>query len=223
MIIALATFRLAAYIRSHRVYQALLLALAMLAILHGSRAPRGQEASVLTDGAVLIIPILAWAARSLLDTEPDRQREMSAVAAGGRGRELAAGLVAAFATCAVFAGMGLAAALLLGVSGAPEPGLLSAALAVHALAALTGIALGALTSRAILPSPALSIMSLVLGFLLMLLLSASPLYWLTVPVVRWMRAANDGDLVSRLPELAAVSLAWCLLALAFYVWRRLKG
>ncbi|MGP3954752.1 hypothetical protein ACTWPT_02045 [Nonomuraea sp. 3N208] len=223
MIIALAGFRLAAYIRSHRVYQALLLALAMLAILHGSRAPRGEEAGVLTDGAVLIIPILAWAARSLLDTEPDRQREMSAVAAGGRGRELAAGLVAAFATCAVFAGIGLVAALLLGVSSTPEPRLLAAALALHGLAALTGTALGALTSRAILPSPALSIMSLVLGFLLMLLLSASPLYWLTVPVVRWMRAANDGDLISRLPELGAVSLAWCLLALAFYLWRRLKG
>ncbi|RVX37757.1 hypothetical protein EDD27_0031 [Nonomuraea polychroma] len=223
MIISLATFRVAAYIRSHRVYQALLLTLAMLAILNGSRAPRGEEASVLTDGAVLIIPILAWAARSLLDTEPDRQREMSAVTVGGRGRELVAGLVAAFATCAAFAGIALAAALLLGVSAAPEPGLLTAALALHALAALTGTALGALTSRAVLPSPALSIMGLVLGFLLMLLLSASPLYWLTVPAVRWMRAANDGELLTRFPELAAVSLAWCLIALAFYVRRRLRG
>jgi hypothetical protein len=220
--IALATFRLAAYVRSHRVYQALLLALAMLAILHGSRAPRGEEAGVLTDTAVLIIPILAWAARSLLDTEPDPQREMSAVTVGGRGRELAAGLAAAFATCAALSGIGLAAALLLGVSATPKPGVLTAGLALHALAALTGTALGALTSRAVVPSPALSIMGLVLGFLLMLLLSASPMYWLTVPVVVWMRAANDGELIDRFPELAAVSLAWCVLALAFYVWRRLR-
>ncbi|WP_188190805.1 hypothetical protein [Nonomuraea sp. SYSU D8015] len=220
--IALATFRLAAYVRSHRVYQAALLALAMLAILHGSRAPRGEEAGVLTDTAVLIIPILAWAARSLLDTEPDQQRELSAVTTGGRGRELAAGLMAAFTTCAGFAGMGLAASLLLGVSATPEPAVLVAGIALHALAALTGTALGALTSRAILPSPALSIMSLVLGFLLMLLLSASPLYWLTVPVVVWMRAANDGELIGRFPELAAVSLAWCLLALTLYAWRRLR-
>lgn len=220
--IALATFRLAAYVRSHRVYQALLLALAMMAILHASRAPRGEEAGVLTDTAVLIIPILAWAARSLLDTEPDPQREMSAVTVGGRGRELAAGLAAAFATCAVLSGIGLAAALLLGVSATPKPGVLTAGLALHALAALTGTALGALTSRAVVPSPALSIMGLVFGFLLMLLLSASPMYWLTVPVVVWMRAANDGELIDRFPELAAVSLAWCVLALAFYVWRRLR-
>ncbi|MFI7697466.1 hypothetical protein [Nonomuraea sp. NPDC049480] len=219
--IALATFRLAAYVRSHRVYQALLLALAMLAILNGSRAPRGAEVGVLTDTAVLMIPILAWAARSLLDTEPDQQRELSAVAVGSRAREVAAGLVAAFTTCAALAGIGLAAALLLGMSGTPRAGVLSAGLALHALAALAGTGLGALTSRAILPSPALSIMGLVLGFLLMLLLSASPLYWLTVPVVVWMRAANDGDLLARFPELAAVSLTWCLLALAFYVWRRL--
>jgi hypothetical protein len=219
--IALATFRLAAYVRSHRIFQASLLALAMLAILHGSRAPRGEEAGVLTNAAVLIIPILAWAARSLLDTEPDQQREMSAVTVGGRGSELAAGLVAAFATCAFFAGIGLGAALLLGVSAAPESGVLAAGILLHALAALTGTALGALTSRAILGSPAVSIMGLVLGFLLMLMLSASPMYWLTVPVVPWMRAANDGELVARFPELALISLVWCLIALAFYVWRRL--
>ncbi|WP_346115397.1 hypothetical protein, partial [Nonomuraea maheshkhaliensis] len=104
--IPLAVFRLSAYVRSHRVYQALLLTLAMVAIVHGNRAPRGEEASVLTDGAVLVIPILAWAARSLLDTEPDRQREMSAVQAGGRGREVAAGLLAAFAATAVFLALG---------------------------------------------------------------------------------------------------------------------
>ncbi|HEX4811625.1 MAG TPA: hypothetical protein VFV66_02590 [Nonomuraea sp.] len=218
--IALTAFRLAAYIRSHRVHQAFLLALATLAIMHSNRAPHGQEAGVLTDTAVLIIPILAWAARSLLDTEPDQQRELSASAAGSPGREVAAGLAAAFTACAAFAGMGLAVALLLGVSRTPEPGLLAAAVALHLMAALTGTALGALTSHAILPSPALSIMCLVLGCLLMLLLSASPAYWLTVPVVVWMRAANDGDLIARFPELAAVSLVWCLVGLAIYVWRR---
>ncbi|MEW9555227.1 hypothetical protein [Nonomuraea sp. NPDC050783] len=217
----LTVFRLAAYVRSHRVYQGLLLTLAMLAILHGSRAPRGEEAGVLADAAVLIIPILAWSARSLLDTEPDRQREMSVVTVGGRGRELAAGLVAALVACVTFAAVGLAAALLLGMSARPSGGVLAAGVAMHALAALTGTALGALTSRAVVPSPAVSIMGLVLGFLLMLMLSASPLYWLTVPLVVWMRAANDGDLVTRFPELAAVSLAWCLLALACYAWRRL--
>ncbi|TMR92669.1 hypothetical protein [Nonomuraea basaltis] len=220
--IALAAFRLTAYVRSHRVYQALLLALAMLAIVYGSRAPRGEEAAVLADGAVLIIPILAWAARSLLDTEPDRQREMSAVQVGGRGREVAAGLVAAFAACAALAALGLGWALLLGVSASPSSGVLAAVVLLYGLAALTGTALGALTSRAVLRSPAISIMALVFGFLAMLLLSASSVCWLTVPLIAWMRAANDGHLADRLPELAAVSLVWCLIALAFYARRRLR-
>ncbi|MFG1707677.1 hypothetical protein ACFLIM_31185 [Nonomuraea sp. M3C6] len=220
--IPLATFRLAAYIRSHRVYQALLLALAMLAILYGSRAPRGEEAGVLTDGAVLIIPILAWAARSLLDTEPDQQRELSAIQAGGRGKEVAAGLAAASAACVALSALGLGAALLLGVSQPPPTGVLAAAVLLHALAALTGTALGALTSRAILRSPAVSIMALLLGFLAMLLLSTSPLYWLTVPVVAWMKAANAGHLIDQLPQLGTLSLAWCVIGLGVYLWRRLR-
>ncbi|WP_043634857.1 hypothetical protein [Nonomuraea candida] len=218
--IALTVFRLAAYVRSHRVYQALLLTLAMLAIVHGNRAPRGAEAGVLVDGAILLVPILAWAARSLLDTEPDRQREMSAIQVGGRGREVAAGLLAAFTACAVFATSGLLWGLLLGITGSPSPGLLSVAILLYVVAALTGTALGALTSRAIMPSPAFSIMTLLLGFLAMLLVSATSLYWLTVPLTSWMKAANSGALLAQFPQLAAISLAWCLAGLAAYVWLR---
>jgi hypothetical protein len=221
--IALARFRLSAYVRSHRVYQALLLTLALLAIVHGSRAPRGAEASVLVDGAVLIVPILAWAARSLLDTEPDRQREMSAVQAGGRGREVAAGLLAAFATCAVFAALALLWALLLGITGSAPSGLLSVAVLLYALSALIGTALGALTSRAVLPSPAVSIMVLLLGFLVMLLLSATSLYWLTVPLIPLMKAANTGVLLAQFPQLAAISLGWGLAGVAAYVWLRRRA
>ncbi len=218
--IPLAVFRLSAYVRSHRVYQALLLMLAMLAIVHGNRAPRSEEASVLTDGAVLVIPILAWAARSLLDTEPDRQREMSAVQAGGRGKEVTAGLLAAFAATAFFSALAMVWALLLGITGPPSPGLLTASLLLYALSAVTGTALGALTSRAILPSPAFSIMTLVLGFLAMLLLSATSLYWLTVPLISWMKAANAGELVGRLPVLGSISVVWCVIGLGTYAWLR---
>jgi len=216
----LAAFRLAAYVRSHRVHQALLLTLALLAILHSNRAGQGQEASVLTDSAVLILPILAWAARSLLDTEPDQQRQMSATSVGGRGRELAAGLLAAVAAGTGFAALALVTALLIGVSAIPSAPVLMAGLALHGLAVLAGTALGALTSRVILPSPALSIMALLGGILIMLTVGASPLYWLTVPIMTWMRAANAGLLLDRLPELAAVSLVWCLIGLAAYAWLR---
>ncbi|WP_049564813.1 hypothetical protein [Nonomuraea sp. SBT364] len=218
--IALAAFRVAAYVRSHRVYQALLMILALLAIVHGSRAPRGLEVPALTDSAALIIPFLAWAARSLLDTEPDRQRELSATIAGGRRRELAAGLLAALAVCVTFDALALAWGVLLGVSATPQGAELAAVLALHVLAVLAGLALGALTSRAILPSPAVSIMALLGGFLVMLLVSASPLHWLSVPVTAWMRAASAGLLADRLPALGAASLAWCLIGLAAYAWLR---
>ncbi|WP_336215682.1 hypothetical protein [Nonomuraea sp. LPB2021202275-12-8] len=218
--IALAVFRLAAYVRSHRVFQALLMLLAILAILHSNRAPEGHEATVLTDSAALIIPILAWAARSLLDTEPDQQRLMSATSVGGRGRESSAGILAALTACAAFSALTLAWGLLLGLSATPSRGVLVAAVVLHGLAALAGTALGALTSRVILPSPALSIMALVFGFLAMLILSASPLYWLTVPVTVWMRAANANLLLDQFPELAAVSLIWCLIGLTAYAWLR---
>jgi len=218
--IALAGYRVTAYVRSHRVYQALLLALALLTVLHGSRVPAGQEGSALADGAVLLVPVLAWAARSLLDTEPDRQREMSAVLVGGRGREVASGLIAAFAVCAAFAALAMGWALLLGVTQRPSDGILVAGAVLYVVSALTGTALGALTSRAVLPSPAVSIMALVFGYLAMLLLSAAGPAWLTVPLIGWMRAASLGELAGRLPELGPISLVWCAIGLAAYAWLR---
>ncbi|MFG3442664.1 hypothetical protein ACGF0J_35945 [Nonomuraea sp. NPDC047897] len=213
---ALVVFRVTAYVRSHRAYQALLPVLAVLAIVHGSRAPAESGATALADSAVLILPFLAWAARSVLDTEPDQQRVVSATAAGSGPREVAAGLLAALTACLAFAALAFGWGVALGLSAVPSPPVTLAAAALHGLAALTGVALGALTSRAIVPSPALSIMGLLAGYLAMLLVSASPAYWLTVPVTAWMKAATAGELTARLPVLAAVSVAWCLAGLAAY-------
>ncbi|MEV2270567.1 hypothetical protein [Nonomuraea africana] len=215
--IALTLFRLAAFTRSHRVVRALLPVAVLLALVYGVRAPLGQEVAALTDTAVLLVPFLAWAARSLLDTEPDEQRAICATAAGTPSREVAAGLLAALVLTSAFAALAVVWGLLLGVSEIPAPGQLTAAVALHALSALAGTALGALTSRPILPSPALSIMMLVLGFLAMLLVSLSPFAWLTVPLGGWMRAAADGPLTAGLPGLAVPSLLWPLLGLAAYV------
>jgi hypothetical protein len=218
--IALTVFRVAAYIRSHRVYQALLFMLALVAIVYGSRAPKGAETSVLTDAVVLAIPILAWSSRSLLDTEPDQQRTLSEISVGGRLRELGAGLLAALVTSLALVALTLGWGLALGVSAAPAPGEFAAILALSGIAALAGVVFGALTSRVILRSPAISIIALLVGFLAMLALSASPLYWLTIPLITWMKSANSAELTARLPELAAISLAWCLLGLACYAWLR---
>ncbi|NUR83144.1 MAG: hypothetical protein HOY71_03545, partial [Nonomuraea sp.] len=215
--IALAAFRVAAYVRSHRVYQALVPILAMLAIVYASRAPRGVEMAALTDSAVLIVPFLAWSARGVLDTEPDEQRVISATSVGGALRENAAGLLAALVTGTAFAALSLVAGFFLGLSSTPPASVTVAAVVLHVLSVVTGVTLGALTSRAILPSPAMSIMGLLLGFLFMLVVSMTPVYWLTVPLTAWMRAASAGDLPDRLPLLGGVALGWCLVGLAIYV------
>ncbi|MFI6810797.1 hypothetical protein ACIBG7_00235 [Nonomuraea sp. NPDC050328] len=219
-LMALTAFRIAAYIRSHRIYQALLPIFALLAISYATRAPAGQEASALTDSAVLVIPFLAWSARSLLDTEPDTQRILSATSVGSRSREVLSGLLAAFAVNLLFAAITLFWGLFLGLTAFPTASVLWAGVALHVLAALTGTTLGALTSRAILPSPAISIMALVLGFLAMLVLSRTALYWLTVPLTAWMKAAGTGTLVTQMPWLGALSLAWLLAGLTLYTWLR---
>ncbi|MBB6351838.1 hypothetical protein ACWGH8_34185 [Nonomuraea muscovyensis] len=214
--IALVVFRVTAYLRSHRAFQALLPVLAVLAIVHGNSAPVGSEATALADSAVLVLPFLAWAARSVLDTEPDQQRVISATGAGGGAREVVAGLLAALTACVAFAALAFGWGLTLGLSALPSPAVTGAAATLHVLAALAGVVLGALTSRVIVPSPALSIMGLLAGYLAMLLVSASPLYWLTVPVTAWIKAATAGDLPARLPALATVSLVWCVAGLAAY-------
>jgi hypothetical protein len=213
---ALTWFRVLAYVRSHRVFQAFVPLVALLGLVYASRAPAGHELAVLTDSAVLIVPLLAWSARGLLDTEPDEQRLISATAAGGRGRELGAGLLACAAVCAVFAALSLAAGIALGVTRAPGGAELAAAVLLHVLSVATGVTLGALTSRALMPSPAVSIIALITGFVAMLLVGTTPAYWLSVPLTAWMKAAGDGTLLADLPLLAAVSLTWCLAGTALY-------
>lgn len=218
--IALTAFRVAAYCLSHRVFQAFLLTLILLGMVYATKAPRGDELAALTDAAVLIIPVLAWSARSLLDTEPDDQRVISATSAGSPGREVAAGLAAALVTNLAFTALAFAWGLLLGMTATPTPSVIAAAATLHGLAVLTGTALGALTSRPILRSPALSIMTLLLGFLAMLLVSTSPFYWLTVPITTWMKAASASQLPAQLPVLTAISLGWALAGLTAYLWLR---
>ncbi|NUT43179.1 MAG: hypothetical protein HOV86_24640 [Thermoactinospora sp.] len=218
--IALTRFRLTAYVRSHRIYQALLPILIMLAILHSNVAPAGKEAAVLADSAALMVPFLAWAARSLLDTEPDGQRVISATSVGGPTREVAAGLLAALGVNVLFAAVALAAALVIGIATPVTGPVLAAGVALHLIAALTGTALGALTSRPILPSPAVSIMVLILGYIVMLLVGRTSVYWLTVPVTGWMKAANDNRLVEQLPLIAGVSVLWVAVAFTSYTWLR---
>ncbi|MCG5219030.1 hypothetical protein [Streptosporangium sp. KLBMP 9127] len=217
MIFALVRFKLAAYARSHRLFQPAIGLLVMLGIFYAGRVPPGQELSAYADSAGLLIVVFAWAARSLLDTEPPAQRLISLTAAGGPGRELTAGLLACLAVNAGLAGLAVLAPLALGFAVVPGGEVIGQGIVLHLLGIAAGTALGALTSKPVFPSPAGSMLALFGGYVGLLLVSVTPAGPLLVPVIGWMRAAGDGTLGGALPSLAVPTVVWSGVAIAVYV------
>ncbi|WP_424529716.1 hypothetical protein ACOZ38_09435 [Sphaerisporangium viridialbum] len=214
----LTRFKISAYLRSHRVVQPFVGLLAVMIILYSSRVALGQELPSYGDSAALLVPVFAWATRGLLDTEPDVQRLISVTAAGRPGREVAAGLAASALVSAGLAVLALVLPLAIGFRALPGTAVLLGGLALHVLSVLTGIALGALASRPILPDAATSALTMLGGYVAVLLLSLAPVTWLTVPIISWMRAAGQDAFLSRsLPGLATVTVFWCALALFAYI------
>jgi hypothetical protein len=216
-------FQLSGYARSSRALHpvlalALLLAIVFSSPLGGTPAEvRSGALTALGDLAALIFPICAWAARGLLDTEPDAQRHIGVVALG-RWRAMACGLC----TAAAFnAGLALVAAvypLAEAVRSGARVSALLPAVALLPLSALAATALGALTSRAIISSPGRSILVLIGVYVADLLLGLGPLRVLTVPMIEWMGAAgrSPSAFTGALPWFALRTLAWATLAIAVY-------
>lgn len=223
MMIAVMRFQLAGYLRSVRALHPVL-ALALLVGVVFS-APLGAGAAEIRQGALtalgdlatMTFPISAWAARGLIDTEPDAQRHVTAVTAGWW-RSVAAGPLAAYGFAACLA---LAAPLYPVAEGARyglRPSVIAAALALTLASTLAATVLGALTSRAMLPSPGASILVLLGACGANLLLGIGPLRVLTVPMIEWMRAAADGPsaFAAAVPALLLRTLAWAAVAAALY-------
>ncbi|MFC0866068.1 hypothetical protein ACFHYQ_27595 [Sphaerimonospora cavernae] len=210
---ALARFRLAAYARSHRAVQPLIGLLPLLAILYATPVPAGAELGAAADSAAILVPVFAWAARGLLDIEPDEQRMIFRTAVGRS--EAVGGLLAACAYDLALAAVAMGA-LVLRLPAAPGLAVLLAGGFLHLLSVIAGVVLGALTSRPILPSPAVSSMALIFGYLAMLLISLSGVRWLGVPLMAWMRDAHHCVLLANLPLLTVQSLLWPALGLAAY-------
>ncbi|MDP9860950.1 MULTISPECIES: hypothetical protein [Streptosporangium] len=213
----LVRFKLAAYARSHRLFQPIIGLLAMLAVFYSSTVPPGKELSSYADSAGLLILVFAWAARGLLDTEPATQRLISMTAAGRPGREVGAGLLAALIVNLAMAATAVAVPLAVGFAATPAPVDLVQGAVLHLLGLSVGTALGALTSRPILPSPAVSMLALFGGYLVLLLVSLTPAGRFTVPIMPWMRAANAGTLSGALLALAAAALFWSVAGMTVYV------
>lgn len=227
---ALVRMRLAAYVRTQVAFAPSLAALVVLGIFYGGGQAQPEEAYGVS--AVVLFPILAWQAKILFDVEPDVQRSIAATAVGSRVREIAGGIAAAFLTSLPLVLIALAAPWALNAAVTPASfgcfaGAVVSGLWVHLLAVPPAVALGAISSRAVLRSAGHGAAMLVSGFVLTLVLGlkGSPVPWLMpplMPAARAMFAASNcqGLATSSLLGLTAWSLVWSGAVLTAYVCLR---
>ncbi|GGV02843.1 hypothetical protein GCM10010182_20760 [Actinomadura cremea] len=221
--IAIVRFQAAAYVRSLRILPPLIVValVVVLVLLQGPGGPEAAELAVGTFGdvAAFMFPLWAWAARGLLDTPPDEQRALTVSAARHRWAPVWAGLFAAYLVNVGLGLLALAAPLVQAVSlGSSGPAVV-AGCALNALVAAAGTLLGAWTSRAVLPSPGISLLTLIGGAAALILLGLGPLSGLSVPMIDWLRAAHDGPdaFVSDFSGIALHLSLWTGLVGAAYV------
>jgi len=241
--IALARFQVAGYVRSLRALPpfVVVVLLLLLVVLQGSAGNATLAVGALGDVAAFLFPVWAWTARSVLDTQPDEQRALSALAVRARAvspestartatpararapltrlitphSRTLAGLLAAYAVNLGLAALALAVPLLQALLVGAGPGSTLAGSGLCLLVALAATVLGAWTSRAIIPHPGFSLLALLGGTVAALLLSLSPLSTIAVPMVDWLRAAHDGP--------AAFTDAFPALTLHLALWTLVVG
>ncbi|GAA2574558.1 hypothetical protein SMC26_36325 [Actinomadura fulvescens] len=218
--IALARFQVSGYVRSLRVLQPVIVILLILAlVLFQPPANAELAAGAFGDVAAFMFPVWAWAARALLDTQPDEQRALSATAARHPLTPACAGLLAAYAVNLALGAAILAVPTVQGLSAGLDGTALAAGLGLNLLVAAAGTFLGAWTSRAVIPDAGVSLLALLGGATAALLLSIGPLSWLSVPMVAWIRAAHDGpgEFVAAFPGLALHLGLWTAVVGVVYV------
>jgi hypothetical protein len=223
---ALVLMRLVGFVRGGRALAPVIAALVVLGIVHGG----GQSPAAPAYGysAVMLFPVLALAAKLVLDAEPDVQRRLARLAVGPR-REAFAGLLAATALGSVFCAVAMVApwwpfhAIRGPVPGSAEPSTaagIALGVLAHLLALPAAVALGALASRAVTRSVRNGVTVLVAGTVLAVVLglSGSVAPWLVPPVMATARAlaGEESPTGGALWLLTGWASAWCAVALAGY-------
>ncbi|WP_242884994.1 hypothetical protein [Actinomadura litoris] len=221
--IALARFQVEGYVRSLRVLHPLIVIalIVCLVLLNGPSGPDARELGVASFGdvAAFMFPIWAWAARALLDTQPDEQRSLSTTAVGRTSTTLWAGILAAYGVNLCLGLVALLVPLFQAITvGSPAQAVLTG-LALSPLAAAAGTLLGAWTSRAVIPAPGAALLALLGGAAGLVLIGLGRLSWLSIPMIEWLRVAHDGpdELVSGFPAIALHLAIWTAVVGAAYM------
>jgi hypothetical protein len=220
---AIASLRLAAYVRAYHAVAPLVAGLIVLSVLYGGGVASAAEAYGVS--AVVLFPVLAWQTKILLDVEPDVQRRLVRVAAGSAGPEIGGGLLAAAGAAVPTILIGLIFPWLFGAVAGPS-GLL-AGVWVHLLSAVPAIALGALATRPIARTAGASVSVLMGGSVLAIVLgqSFSPVPFLVPPLMRAARflagpSVSTAAAIWTVLGLTAWALAWSAVVGGGYVWLR---
>ena len=224
---ALIGMRLRGYAVTGRALAPLLAGLVVLGTLYGGgRAQAGEAYGV---SAVVLLPVLAWQTKLLLDGEPDVQRRLAAVALGSGRREVLSGLIAAVAAAIPIVGLAMVVPWLLGgITGPEQPGdaPLGTGIALgiwaHLLLVPPAVVLGALASRAVTRSAGRGVTTLATGVVLVLVLGlrGSPAPWLVPPAMAVARLASAADPGRAVLTVTGWAVAWTVVAGAGYLGLR---
>ncbi|WP_147341022.1 hypothetical protein [Actinomadura logoneensis] len=168
------------------------------------------------DAAAFMVPLSAWTTRSLLDTQPTVQRWLTMLAVP---RSAVAGLLAALVASGAVSLLLFAAPLLQALTVGVPLETTVAAVFLAALACVAGTALGAWTSRAIIPGAGTSLLALLCALTATLLLGLGRLNFLAIPYLDWIKAAHDGPSALRasLPGVMLHLGLWCAVVVSGYL------
>ncbi|MFB7861690.1 ABC transporter [Streptomyces sp. NPDC056069] len=135
-----------------------------------------------------LVPVAAWAVRICLNQEPPAARAVTAAAAGRARAHLAAILTGTAAVLFTGAGTALGVTAVSDRHGVTAPAAGAEGLLAAAVCVLTGAAVGALTTRPLIPSRGWSLATLLLGSLLALVTAGSPVRTAVTALVTDARA-----------------------------------
>ncbi|WP_018353407.1 hypothetical protein [Longispora albida] len=219
---ALVRMRLISFVRSQRGLIAPAGVLLLLAALQAGG--QGQAAEVYGLSAMILFPVLAVQAKLFLDTEPDGQRGLAAVALGSQVREVTAGLLAAAAAMLPVMGASLLLPWLVGGirAGDLSPRSVAVGAWAHLVLAPAALAIGAWASRVVTKAAGPGALLLTGSVILAAVLDQrwSPVPWLVPPMLSVPRALYENSGAAGLLLITVLALAWSTVAIGAYYFYR---